>query len=118
MVALSAPLQIRLMDIAHKAASMAAASNHAAFKLANALEPWFGGMAISAGFGWTSTGYIGAVTALVGLGVYLIARKMNGGDLRPRRQRVLLAQKKCRPLQGRRETYWISASRLRLVSID
>lgn len=80
MVALSAPLQIRLMDIAHEAPSLAAASNHAAFNLANALGPWFGGMAISAGFGWTSTGYIGAVTALVGLGVYLIARKMKGGD--------------------------------------
>jgi DHA1 family inner membrane transport protein len=80
MVALSAPLQIRLMDIAHEAPSLAAASNHAAFNLANALGPWFGGMAISAGFGWTSTGYIGAVTALAGLGVYLIARRMKGGD--------------------------------------
>ena len=80
MVALSAPLQIRLMDIAQEAPSLAAASNHAAFNLANALGPWFGGMAISAGFGWTSTGYIGAATALVGLGVYLVARRMNGGE--------------------------------------
>ena len=80
MVALSAPLQIRLMDIAHEAPSLAAASNHAAFNLANALGPWFGGMAISAGLGWTVTGYIGAVTALVGLGVFLIARRMKGGD--------------------------------------
>ena len=42
MVALAAPLQIRLMDIAHEAPSLAAASNHAAFNLANALGPWFG----------------------------------------------------------------------------
>jgi DHA1 family inner membrane transport protein len=37
MVSLAAPLQIRLMDIAHEAPSLAAASNHAAFNLANAL---------------------------------------------------------------------------------
>ncbi len=79
MVALAAPLQIRLMDIAHEAPSLAAASNHAAFNLANALGPWFGGMAITAGFGWTSTGYIGAATALVGLAVYGLARRMKGG---------------------------------------
>jgi len=79
MVALAAPLQIRLMDIAHEAPSLAAASNHAAFNLANALGPWFGGMAITAGLGWTSTGYIGAATALVGLGLYLTARRMKGG---------------------------------------
>lgn len=80
MVALAAPLQIRLMDIAHEAPSLAAASNHAAFNLANALGPWFGGMAITAGLGWTSTGYIGATTALAGLGLYLIARRMKGGQ--------------------------------------
>ncbi|UZE26981.1 MFS transporter [Pseudomonas asplenii] len=79
MVALAAPLQIRLMDIAHEAPSLAAASNHAAFNLANALGPWLGGMAITAGLGWTSTGYIGAATALVGLGLYLVARRMKGG---------------------------------------
>ena len=79
MIALAAPLQIRLMDIAHEAPSLAAASNHAAFNLANALGPWLGGMAITAGMGWTSTGYIGAATALVGLGIYLAARRMKGG---------------------------------------
>jgi DHA1 family inner membrane transport protein len=80
MVALAAPLQIRLMDIAHEAPSLAAASNHAAFNLANALGPWFGGMAITAGLGWTSTGYIGAACALAGLGIYLLARRMKGGE--------------------------------------
>lgn len=79
MIALAAPLQIRLMDIAHEAPSLAAASNHAAFNLANALGPWFGGIAITAGLGWTSTGYIGAATALAGLGLYCVARRMKGG---------------------------------------
>lgn len=80
MVSLAAPLQIRLMDIAANAPSLAAASNHAAFNLANALGPWLGGMAITAGLGWTSTGFIGAATALAGLGLFIIARRLPGGD--------------------------------------
>ena len=79
MIALAAPLQIRLMDIAHEAPSLAAASNHAAFNLANALGPWLGGLAITAGWGWTSTGYIGAAAALGGLVLFLIARRMKDG---------------------------------------
>lgn len=73
MVSLGAPLQTHLMDVAQDAQTLAAASNHAAFNVANALGPWLGGMAISAGFGWTSTGYIGAATALAGLMVFFIA---------------------------------------------
>lgn len=74
MGALAAVLQARLMDVAGEAQTLAAASNHAAFNAANALGPWLGGMAISAGFGWTSTGYVGAATALGGLLVYAWAR--------------------------------------------
>ena len=73
MVALGAPLQTHLMDVAKGAQTLAAASNHAAFNIANALGPWLGGLAISAGYGWTSTGYIGAVTALAGLLVFFWA---------------------------------------------
>ncbi|WP_339510542.1 MFS transporter [Pseudomonas sp. RL_15y_Pfl2_60] len=76
MVALSPALQTHLMDVAHGAQTLAAASNHAAFNVANALGPWLGGLAISAGFGWTSTGYIGAVTALAGLLVFFWAWKI------------------------------------------
>ena len=32
-------------------------------------------MAITAGFGWTSTGYVGAATAAIGLLVYAWARR-------------------------------------------
>ncbi len=75
MGALAPVLQTRLMDVAGEAQTLAAASNHAAFNAANALGPWLGGMAISAGFGWTSTGYVGAATALGGLLVYAWARR-------------------------------------------
>ncbi|WP_372158099.1 MFS transporter [Xanthomonas campestris pv. fici] len=73
MGALAPALQTRLMDVAAEAQTLAAASNHAAFNTANALGPWLGGMAIMAGWGWTSTGYVGAATALGGLLVYAAA---------------------------------------------
>lgn len=63
-------LQTHLMDVAGDAQTLAAASHHAAFNAANALGPWLGGLAIGAGFGWTSTGYVGATTALLGALVY------------------------------------------------
>lgn len=70
MVSLSPALQTHLMDVAADAQTLAAASNHAAFNIANALGPWLGGLAISAGLGWTSTGYIGAATGAAGLLVF------------------------------------------------
>ncbi len=70
MGALGPILQSHLMDVAGDAQTLAAASHHAAFNTANALGPWLGGMAITAGFGWTSTGYVGAATAVVGLMIY------------------------------------------------
>lgn len=70
MGALGPVLQTHLMDIAGDAQTLAAASHHAAFNTANALGPWLGGMAITAGWGWTSTGYVGATTALLGVLVY------------------------------------------------
>jgi len=70
MGALGPVLQTHLMDVAGEAQTLAAASHHAAFNAANALGPWLGGMAISAGWGWTSTGYVGAITALLGMLIY------------------------------------------------
>lgn len=73
MVAMGPALQTHLMDVAHGAQTLAAASHHAAFNLANALGPWLGGMAISAGMGWQVTGYVGSATAVGGLIIFLIA---------------------------------------------
>lgn len=69
-VAIGPALQIRLMDVAGEAQVMAAALNHSAFNAANALGAWLGGVAISAGLGWTSTGWVGALLALAGLGIF------------------------------------------------
>jgi DHA1 family inner membrane transport protein len=68
--ALATVLQTRLMDVAGQAQSLAAALNHSAFNVANALGPWLGGMAIAAGYGWTSTGYVGCALAGAGLVVW------------------------------------------------
>ena len=70
MGALGPVLQTHLMDVAGDAQTLAAASHHAAFNAANALGPWLGGMAITAGFGWTSTGYVGAAMAVLGSVLY------------------------------------------------
>jgi DHA1 family inner membrane transport protein len=72
--ALATVLQTRLMDVAGEAQSLAAALNHSAFNVANALGPWLGGMAIAAGFSLTSTGYVGCALALGGLAVWEISR--------------------------------------------
>jgi len=71
--ALATVLQTRLMDVAGEAQTLAAALNHSAFNVANALGPWLGGMAVAAGYGWTSTGLVGAGLALAGFAVWAVA---------------------------------------------
>jgi DHA1 family inner membrane transport protein len=77
-------LQTRLMDVAGDAQALAAAAHHSAFNTANAIGPWLGGLAITAGWGLTSTGWIGALLALGGLVVFLFAAALRKrDDLRP-----------------------------------
>ena len=66
-------LQTRLMDVAGDAQGLAAALNHSAFNTANALGPLLGGMAIRAGYGWTSTGWVGCALALGGFAIWAVA---------------------------------------------
>ena len=72
-VSLGAILQTRLMDVAGDAQALAAALNHSAFNTANALGPFLGGIAIREGLGWTSTGPVGAVLALLGFLIWIVA---------------------------------------------
>ena len=69
-VAIAPALQIRLMDTAGHAQTLAAALNHSAFNTANALGAWLGGVAIAGGLGWTSTGWVGVLLAFGGMGVF------------------------------------------------
>jgi DHA1 family inner membrane transport protein len=71
-------LQTRLMDVAADAQTLAAALNHSAFNVANALGAWVGGVTIAAGYGWTSTGWVGALFALGGVGVFAMSLLSDG----------------------------------------
>jgi DHA1 family inner membrane transport protein len=74
-VAIGPALQIRLMDVAGKAQTLAAALNHSAFNFANAIGALLGGFAIDLGLGWSSTGWVGLVLSIAGLGIYNLAKK-------------------------------------------
>lgn len=80
-IAVVPALQTRLMDIAAEAQTLAAALNHSAFNIANALGAWLGGVAIAAGYGWTSPAWLGAGLALAAvpiLGLSVLLERRNG----------------------------------------
>ncbi|MCJ8140756.1 MFS transporter [Falsirhodobacter halotolerans] len=70
--ALSIPLQSRLMDVAGNAQTMAAAMNHSAFNTANAIGPALAAVAISAGYGFPSSGYVGVGLSLAGIACFAV----------------------------------------------
>jgi DHA1 family inner membrane transport protein len=70
---LASILQTRLMDVAGEAQTLAAALNHSAFNFANALGPFLGGLAVAAGYGWRSTGWVGVGLALAGFAIWALA---------------------------------------------
>jgi DHA1 family inner membrane transport protein len=65
--ALSPAIQSRLMDVAHDSQSIAAALNHSALNIGNALGASLGGVAIAAGFGYLSPIWIGAGLSTIGI---------------------------------------------------
>lgn len=74
--ALASATQTRLMDVAGEAQTMAAALNHSAFNVANALGAFLGGLAITFGLGWQSTGWVGVGLAIVGIGIVAITPRV------------------------------------------
>ncbi|MFJ4892409.1 MFS transporter [Streptomyces sp. NPDC088788] len=79
---ITTPVQMLLMAKAKNAPTMAAASNHSAFNLANAGGAWLGGLVISAGWGWASPNLVGAALALAGLGLAFAGGLMDRGRRR------------------------------------
>ncbi|MFW8603671.1 MFS transporter [Rhizobium beringeri] len=73
-------LQTRLMDVAADAQTLAAASNHSAFNIANAIGAWLGGLVIAGGYGFAATGYVGAVLSLLGLFVFAASLRLERRD--------------------------------------
>jgi DHA1 family inner membrane transport protein len=66
-------LQLRLMDVAGEAQTIGAALNHASLNVANAAGALLGGLVIAAGFGYRSTGVVGAALAIAGFGVLVVS---------------------------------------------
>jgi DHA1 family inner membrane transport protein len=69
-------IQTRLMDVAADAQTLAAASNHSAFNIANALGAWLGGLVIAWGYGFAATGYVGALLSFLGLFVFAASLRL------------------------------------------
>ena len=66
-------LQTRLMDVGGEAQALAAAMNHSALNMANALGAYLGGAVIAAGHGYTSPALVGAVLTAAGLLVLAVS---------------------------------------------
>ena len=77
-IAMGSVLQVRLMDVAGPAQTLAAALNHSAFNIANALGAALGGVAIAAHWGWPSLGWIGAGLAFGGLVIFGVSLAVDG----------------------------------------
>ena len=75
--ALVPALQVRLMDVAGKAQTLAAALNHSAFNISNAIGASLGGVVISAGYGWASTGWVASLLAIIGILLMLFSMVMD-----------------------------------------
>jgi DHA1 family inner membrane transport protein len=67
------PLQKRVLDQASGAPTLASALNIGAFNLGNALAAWLGGVAISAGLGYTAPSWVGALLVTAALAVAVLA---------------------------------------------
>lgn len=77
-------LQMRIMNFAGDAPTLASGANIAAFNVGNAFGAWVGGLTIAAGLGYASPLWAGAAVTLAGLVALLIAGVMPGGELRRR----------------------------------
>jgi DHA1 family inner membrane transport protein len=70
-------LQMRLMQVAGDAQTIGAAMNHASLNIANALGAWLGGVVVAAGFGYTSTAWVGAALSVLGLAVLVASATLH-----------------------------------------
>jgi DHA1 family inner membrane transport protein len=71
--ALSPTIQTRLMDVAHESQSIAAALNHSALNLGNALGAYLGGVVIAAGLGYLAPIWVGFGLSVLGIALAAIS---------------------------------------------
>lgn len=75
--ALVPSLQVRLMDVAGDAQTLAASLNHSALNLANAVGAALGGVVIGAGFGYGAPALAGAALAITAIGVWVLTQAVS-----------------------------------------
>lgn len=73
--ALVPTLQVRLMDVAGQAQTLAASLNHAAFNIANGIGAFLGGLAIASPLQFQATGWVGCALASAGLLLFFITKR-------------------------------------------
>lgn len=66
-------IQTRIMDVSANAPTLAASLMHSAFNIANAIGAYAGGLVIAAGFGWTSTAWLGAILTFSGFLIFVLS---------------------------------------------
>jgi DHA1 family chloramphenicol resistance protein-like MFS transporter len=73
-------LNSRVVGIAPAAPTLAVAGNTAAFNVGISAGPWFGGLALTAGFGYPAVAWIGAGLAAVALALVGVEAKLWTSD--------------------------------------
>jgi DHA1 family chloramphenicol resistance protein-like MFS transporter len=75
----------RVFSVAGSAPTLAAAFNISAFNVGITVGPWLGGLALDAGAGYASVGWIGAALGVLAFGTIPLAVRAAGGN-RPARE--------------------------------
>ena len=70
---ISPVVQTRLMDVAGKSQTLAAALNHSALNVGNALGAFLGGLVVAAGWGYVTPAWVGLLLAIGGLLLALVS---------------------------------------------
>jgi DHA1 family inner membrane transport protein len=79
--AISPAIQTRLMDVAGDSQTIAAAVNHSALNLGNALGAYLGGVVIAAGFGFVAPIWVGLALCVPGVIFALLGARITGGEV-------------------------------------
>lgn len=77
--ALIPSVQTRLMDVAGDSQTIAAALNHSALNVGNALGAALGGLTISLGFGYTSPEWVAAIMSIAGMLIVVLSFRLERG---------------------------------------
>ncbi|MDJ1137507.1 MFS transporter [Streptomyces iconiensis] len=70
-------LNARMFNVANAAPTLAGATTTASFNIGNTVGPWFGGVVISAGWGYQAVAWVGAAMAALGVGATALASRVH-----------------------------------------